>query len=351
MTMTSASDPARRLMLSRRRFCAAAGASAGFAGEAHPARAELLTGLWRRRSLNCAYVGVELSGLTAFETFLGRQLDGVQTGSWRADTTDYLGSIRYALAAPQVGSARRPGPLLLTMEMFCDPKAGFGTESLASVADGLYDHLWATNAAYVSDWMKSHRPHDRRVFIRFGEEMNGSWMPWAVSTPGDPGRTKANAAAYVAAYRRMWRVYKANDPRGVFRFEWCPGWSLASQPWAIDTEICYPGDAFVDVCGLDVYWMVKDSGMDLDPVKAFAALRDDVRGLAWLEAFAAAHRKPTAYHEWGQGQDGAGFIVNMADWIKTHRPLFHGWWDKGGMLESGAYPKAAAAYRAAFGRA
>ena len=222
--------------------------------------------------------------------------------------------------------------------MFCEPKSGYGHESLSAVASGLYDKLWAANAAVISH----RRPADPVIYVRVGEEFNGDWMPW---------RAHGQAASFIAVWRRMAGVYRAADQR--FRFEWCPNFDQDGAPWHMDSERCYPGDDVVDVIGMDAYWDVS-TGQTADPSTAFARLRDATYGLRWHQAFAKRHGKPTAYHEWGQSQDGAAFIDLMAAWFESHRPLYQGYWDEPAshsQISNGQYPRAAAAYRAAFGRA
>jgi beta-mannanase len=64
----------------------------------------------------------------------------------------------------------------------------------------------------------------------------------------------------------------------------------------------YPGDAYVDLVGNDLY---------------------DIRGKAEWEAAEALYRahpnKPYAFPEWGLwGVDDPAFVERMAEWVKTH---------------------------------
>jgi len=78
--------------------------------------------------------------------------------------------------------------------------------------------------------------------------------------------------------------------------------------------------------------------------------------LQWLEDFASAHGKQTAYSEWGVNTDKAGpYIALAAQWFATHDVAYQIYWDSNtdpvmqSQLDNGQYPKAAAAYLAAFG--
>ncbi len=287
------------------------------------------------RVLNSAFAGNSEAGLTAFEAFLGVKTDAIQIHAGRGGIADYTGSLDYMLRQPQIGQDTAHIPIF-TLPMFCDPKVGYGSESLSAVASGLYDTLWSANAATIS----AQRPGDQVIYVRFGEEFNGDWLPWKAG--GQPG-------AFISAWRRMQAIFKAADHR--FRFEWCPAFDQDGAPWHMNTAACYPGDDVVDVIGMDAYWDIA-AGHNADPVIAFDQMRESTYGLRWHQAFASQHGKPTAYHEWGQGQEGDGFIPLMADWFKTHGPLYQGYWDEPGsrfQISRNQYPKAAAAYLAAFG--
>ncbi len=81
-----------------------------------------------------------------------------------------------------------------------------------------------------------------------------------------------------------------------FRFDWNgdPGW-LQGQIGA------YPGDAYVDIIGIDLY----DKGLGVawnsstktwvDPTAAFA---NDLPSLTFQRDFAIAHGKQVSYPEW-----------------------------------------------------
>jgi hypothetical protein len=75
-------------------------------------------------------------------------------------------------------------------------------------------------------------------------------------------------------------------------------------------------------------------------------------GLKWLEEFAAAHNKPTAYPEWGVNFDGAAsYIRNAAKWFASHNVLYQRVWNSNDAfkLSDRQYPNAAAAYVESFG--
>lgn len=84
--------------------------------------------------------------------------------------------------------------------------------------------------------------------IRFGHEMNGTWYPWAVGV-GVGGTT---AEHYRDAYRHVHDVFLR---AGATAVQWV--WSVdgsSERPAGLDAaRAAYPGDAYVDVIGVDGY--------------------------------------------------------------------------------------------------
>jgi len=77
-------------------------------------------------------------------------------------------------------------------------------------------------------------------------------------------------------------------------------------------------------------------------------------GLQWLEDFAAARRKPTAYPEWGVNSNAASPYIEMAaEWFSKHNVLYQSVWNSNdafpGKLSDNQYPQAAAGYVKSFG--
>ena len=76
--------------------------------------------------------------------------------------------------------------------------------SPAQIAGGRHD-------AYVASWARQAADYDRRLLIRFAHEMNGDWYPWSVGGPN------GSADDYVAAYRRVHRIF---EDAGARQVEW-----------------------------------------------------------------------------------------------------------------------------------
>ncbi|HEV2712784.1 MAG TPA: glycosyl hydrolase, partial [Gaiellaceae bacterium] len=75
--------------------------------------------------------------------------------------------------------------------------------------------------------------------LRLGWEFNGAWFRWSA----------AHEPAAFASYWRQIVTTMRGVPGAAFRFDWCP--ILGNG--AVAAERAYPGDAYVDYIGLDVY--------------------------------------------------------------------------------------------------
>jgi hypothetical protein len=211
-----------------------------------------------------------------------------------------------------------------------------GSATLAQGAAGKFDDVFKNFATTLVA-----RGYPTAV-IRIGWEFNGEWYPWAASK--DP-------QSWIAYWRRIVTTMRS-VPGAKFKFDWCPG-----NGWTTFlAQDAYPGDAYVDFIGMDVYnqsWNPKATTPEL-------RWHDQVHqrhGLKWHAEFAAAHGKPMSFPEWGTGTraDGHGsgddplFIEQMAEWIVTHNTAYHNYWDYSapiysGKISDGSQPKSAAAF-------
>jgi hypothetical protein len=193
-----------------------------------------------------------------------------------------------------------------------------------------------------------------RTIIRLGWEFNSGWARWSAKT--DP-------AAFAAYFRQVVTTMRRVAPK--LRFDWCPAEGL-DQFWGIAGGLAaaYPGDAYVDYIGLDVYdqaWGPNGAPIT-DPAARWQQLVNEQGGLAWQASFAAAHHKPLSFPEWAltERADGHGggddpyFIQQMHAWIASHDVAYQAYFDHNAsdgahMLESGQFPQAAAVFRSLFG--
>ena len=210
------------------------------------------------------------------------------------------------LVAPYTGSG-------LTVEyslpLMPDAKAGTSW-SLAACARGDYDGHWRTTAQRL---VAAKLP---TTVIRPGWEFNGTWYPWSA---------KGKEAAFVGCFRHVVTTMRA-VPGSAFLFDWNPNLG----PGAFPAEQAYPGDAYVDVIGVDTYdmswaWYPTPKGMTTETAraKAWTDIVSGNHGLTFWRDFASAHGKPMSLPEWGStwrsdghgGGDNPVFVDRMMDWI------------------------------------
>ena len=197
-----------------------------------------------------------------------------------------------------------------------------GSESITplQIARGAGDeYLIALNGAIAAS--------GTRIYVRPFPEMNGHWNPYCAYTKTGrlKGRShstrtfrKAFARVYVILHggtaatmnRKLARLglpgIRGDLPSNPFprlRVIWNPqGYGSPNVP-GNSAQAYYPGDAYVDVVGNDLYY---------------------IRGQAEWSANEALYRahptKPYAIPEWGLwGLDEPSFVRRMADFVRTHR--------------------------------
>lgn len=202
---------------------------------------------------------------------------------------------------------------------------------LSAVAAGEFDEAYGR----VADRLIEAGYGD--AVIRLGHEFNGEWAPWS---------SRTNEEAFIEAWRHVHGVFRAKS--ADFAFDW-----TAIRPaWIEWGRLAYPGDDYVDIVGLDVYWRV-DRGSDAWDSAIWE--RDFLRVMRDHLAFAERHDKPVSYPEWGlSGADAPEFIEEMHEWLSnletsgSGRLEYHAFFDSGGDFELTQVPLSRAAYRELF---
>jgi hypothetical protein len=175
--------------------------------------------------------------------------------------------------------------------------------------------------------------------IRLGHEFTGGWYPWSA---------QGNAPAYIAAYQHVHNVMASVSPQ--FRFEW----NAARNTWLRYGPDAYPGDAYVDIVGLDVYY---------EPWKGDGEFTEDYWQRRYLRVlnhhfeFARARGKQVSYAEWGNGGvDEPDFIRKMHSWFASLPTqgsgslLYHAYFNVNKTLYNlDVYPQSKAVYLELFG--
>ena len=105
---------------------------------------------------------------------------------------------------------------------------------LEQITGGEYD-------AFFRTWAKDAAATGRPIWLRFGFEMSGQWFSWS----GKP-----------ELFRQAWiRVHKIFQEQKATNVKWmfAPNVLYGSQTFTKNILPYYPGDAYVDLLGLDGY--------------------------------------------------------------------------------------------------
>lgn len=136
--------------------------------------------------------------------------------------------------------------------------------------------------------------------IRLGHEFTGSWYPWS---------SQGNAREYIAAFRHIHGVLTEASPQ--FRFDW----NASRNTFAEYGPDAYPGDRYVDIVSMDVYYEPWKG--DREMTDSYWRRRYEAPLTRHL-AFAQAHGKPVAYPEWAVGDvDLPEYIDRMHGWFES----------------------------------
>jgi glycosyl hydrolase family 26 len=284
---------------------------------------------------------VPLSVYAGQSRLFGVAAFGLATGTLPTFATEYLdkGSWASMTAAANV-KAWSPTRYRLVLGVPILP----GTGTLAEGAAGAYNQYFTTlGENLVGD-------KEANAILRLGWEFNGTWFPWSVANATD-------AANFVGFWRQIVTTMRA-VPGQRFKFAWNPN---GPSPTTYLPDQAYPGDAYVDYVGTDVYdnfW-----GSPFTPATAWTHQLTQQWGLNWLVPFAGVHHKPIVVPEWsdefrtdGHGLgDDPSFIDYMANWFATNKVAFAGIWSfdtsptyRNNILD-GTFPKALAEFKKDFG--
>jgi hypothetical protein len=254
--------------------------------------------------------GVPLGDYAGVGNPFGVAVFGLATGTQPTFASDYLDKIDGWAGMDSATNITTWSPTRYHLVLGVPILPGVGT--LAVGATGAYNQYFSTLAQnLVND-------HEATAILRLGWEFNGNWFPWYVATASD-------TANFVAFWRQIVTTMRA-VPGAKFKFLWNPN---APSPTSYTPTQAYPGDAYVDYVGTDVYDNYWGDGPFTPPV-AWANQLNQQWGLDWLTSFATIHDKPIAIPEWSDEyrSDGHGFgddpsfIDNMAGWLVSNNVAF-----------------------------
>lgn len=196
---------------------------------------------------------------------------------------------------------------------------------------------------------------EANAYLRLGWEFDGNWYTWNALTPA----AEADYATYFQQIVTAMRTVSGEN----FQFVWNPD-AEAFTTSGYSVAAAYPGNAYVDVIGLDIYdqsWVTP-----LTPSNAWTDT--SLPELTAASSFANHEGKPLAITEWATAirSDGHGlgddplFINNMINWMESpsHNVIFESYFNgntfqPGGSpdlnLLGGNFPQSLAAFEADLG--
>jgi beta-mannanase len=181
--------------------------------------------------------------------------------------------------------------------------------------------------------------------IRLGAEMNGQWEADFMGTTTVEQKLWANCFAHeVTALRQVAGEH--------FLIVWNPNACYMNVPY----KNYYPGNAYVDIVGLDLYDATCTAPSGSTTQITWNHLATEPAGLVTFEAFAKEHRKPMSFPEWGllpspNGDDPA-YVNGIGSTFAHGNFAFEGYFDSGhdGILQIGSTtPRSLVVFKKWFG--
>jgi hypothetical protein len=232
------------------------------------------------------------------------------------------------------------------------PMLGFGTLQGTAEAITPLGIAHGDGDGFLLAMSQSARDLQRAVLIRPLGEMNGHWNPYCAFNKSGASRGAAHStAAFRKAFARIYLIMHGGPsvngrlralklppvaakipPNPFVQVVWNPqGYGSPDLP-GNRAQAYYPGDAYVDVVGDDLY---------------------DIRGKAeWPAAerlYRAHPSKPFAFPEWGLwGIDDPAFVQQMAAFVKGHpRTSVVAYYNAkpGSIFDLASKPRSLAAYK------
>jgi beta-mannanase len=172
--------------------------------------------------------------------------------------------------------------------------------------------------------------------------MNGAW--------------EADYVGNTTQEQNLWAQCFANEVTGLrhasgsnFLIDWNPNACTQNESYAS----FYPGNASVDIMGLDFYDVDCDTPTT---VPTFAQITNEPYGLAAFEAFANSQGKPMSFPEWGLsaslGGDDPAYINGIGSTVANGNFAFEAYFDAGAgssMILGSNTPLSVAAFQHWFG--
>jgi hypothetical protein len=220
---------------------------------------------------------------------------------------------------------------------------GDSSATMAGCAAGDYNDKWTQFGQNIKN-----AGLDSSTVIRLGWEFNGDWYKWQASNPSQ----------FAACWRQIVGTVEQVAPKLLWDWNVNRGVSAGLA----DAAQAYPGDAYVDIVGIDSY----DSYPGVTSESAWQTQYSGPMGLKHWVDFAKAHGKKTSIPEWGvypgtahaghNGGDNPFYISKMKAFFESlgsqlvYESYFNdnGSYYAGSIFEPNQNPLAAAKYQALF---
>jgi hypothetical protein len=201
--------------------------------------------------------------------------------------------------------------------------------TMPNCANGSYNSRWTT----FGNTMKNMGLGSS--VIRLGWEFNGNWYAWGGYNNG------SSPATFAACFRQIVTTVRAVAPN--LKFDWnvnrgpTDGFRSTAEVLA-----AYPGDAYVDIVGIDSYSHWGDWNTQVSSTN---------QGLQYWLNFAVAHGKKLSVPEWGMlphsdggGGDHPADIQNMWNFFSANAAniAYEGYFNDWETYDSNVYPTSGA---------
>jgi Glycosyl hydrolase family 26 len=200
-----------------------------------------------------------------------------------------------------------------------------GNNDPVAAANGSYNSDYANYAANVIG------PCANSLYaLRIDQEWSGNWFPWGpYASPGSYGSPYISPADWIAGFRHLVDAIRANPATAHIKISW----DYPLQLQGANTLSYYPGDAYVDIIGTDLYAQPQFDGPTGSG--AWTTFLASTGGLNDMAAFAAAHNKPMAIWEWCDVYTDGVFLTNFSNWMKANNVVAQSYWDSNDAIGGG----------------
>jgi hypothetical protein len=164
---------------------------------------------------------------------------------------------------------------------------------LRLIQRGRYDHYIRESARAAAAW-------GRPILVRFAQEMNGTWYPWARGVAGN------NSYRIKAVWRRVVRLFREQGATNV-EWVWTPNVNTSGH---FPFRDLYPGDRWVDWVGFDGFnWALRGEW------HSFTEIVDNT-----YEEMAKLTSRPMIVGETGSSESGGDKAAWVASALRREIP-------------------------------